>query len=610
MRIKRLSITGFGKFTDKVINFSDTCQMFYGENETGKTTIYQYIQYILFGFPRNNSNRRDFRPMNSSAFGGSMTIEINDELYRIERYKDKDKGQAMLHLPNGQVKGDKELAKLLYPLNLETFQQVFSIDQVMLLDLSKVTEDNFNQQLFSLGLSGTNQLLETQKEALIQAEAIYKPRGNKPPLNQLFAQYNKLKKKIEGRKSEQVEYSRVLDNLAAVEAEIVQKEIEVSAMDEKYVSMNRQNAAYEATQSMREQTEQRASQRRKELMTRQDDIQHELYDLEEAHPSLLGPARKQDKEPSKLGLIFFVACLVLASVTITMVHRPVNFILALIILLIGVGVAYIVGVNNRQNFPSQARKRWDDLCLELEDIEEELATIADLIGEPTIDEVESLTEADVKGFDKKIQEGRALLQDLYYEKQEILYNKHRLEQDGTLDELYQEQENLAGDIRQMLLNYATKKTKAKFIDQLLTNLSQNELPDLLEKAGQLLDILTNYEYGRILVSEQGFLVENKLGQKYSVVSLSTATKDQLILAIRFAFLMIGEKRMSPVIIDDGWLHYDTKRKRQLMRLFREFGENNQIIVFSSDIVMKQLFEKENLKVMVLETAKIGLNGNV
>ncbi|MDR2834185.1 MAG: AAA family ATPase, partial [Streptococcaceae bacterium] len=245
MRIKQLSIIGFGKFVDTNIDFSDTCQMFYGENETGKTTIYHFIQYMLFGFPRNANSRRDYRPMNSSAFGGSITIEVEDELYRVERFKDKNKARATLHLPNGETKGDKALAKLLYPLNQETFQQVFSIDQNVLLDMNKVSADNFNQQLFSLGLSGTNQLLETQKEALSQAEMLYKPRGNKPPLNQLFVEYEKLKKKIEAKKADQVEYTKVLTNLVNVEQEISQKESEISDLNETYVSMNRQNAAFE-----------------------------------------------------------------------------------------------------------------------------------------------------------------------------------------------------------------------------------------------------------------------------------------------------------------------------------------------------------------------------
>jgi len=601
MRIKQLSITGFGKFTDRVIDLTDACQMFYGENETGKTTIYRFIQYILFGFPRNNNNRRDYRPLNSSAFGGSMIIEINEERYRVERYKDKDKGRAVLHLPNGDVKGDKELARLLYPLNLETFQQVFSLDQVVLLDLGKVTEDNFNQQLFSLGLSGTNQLLETQKTSLLQAEEIYKPRGNKPPLNQLFVQYNKLKQVIERQKNDQIDYNKVLDNLQAVEEEIQQKEAEITELDGKFLSMNRQNAAYEATRDLKKEAEQKAARHKRDLLKHQEAIQHELYDLEEEHPSLLGPSRQKDREPSKVGLVFFIACLVLASLTITLVHAPTNFILAFIILLIGTGVAYLVGQNNKKNFYSEARRRWEELYVTLEGIEEELNELEEYYGGdiPDVEEEVVLTEEELKQMDQKIQNNRTSLQDLYYEKQEILYAKHRLEQDTTLDDLYQERESLSEEIRELLLAYATKKTKAKFIDQLLSNLSQNELPDLLEKASSLLDILTNYEYGRILMSEQGFLVENKLGQKYSVVSLSTATKDQLILAIRFAFLMIGEKRMSPVVIDDGWLHYDTKRKRQLMHLFQDFSQFNQIIVFSSDIVMKQLFEKENLPITIL-----------
>ncbi|MDR2833980.1 MAG: hypothetical protein LBV67_09720, partial [Streptococcaceae bacterium] len=344
----------------------------------------------------------------------------------------------------------------------------------------------------------------------------------------------------------------------------------------------------------------KAAKRRNYLSKMQEEIQAQLFEIEEEHPSLLGSARKKDKEPSKIGLIFFVVCLVLASVSVTLLPAPVNFITSIIIIAIGTAVAYLVGVNNRKNFLSTVRTRWDELANELEEVEQELEQINSLIGEPVEEEVKpDLAQEEIIEVNTNIQSSRDFIQELYYEKQEMLYAKHRFEQDTSLDDLYQQKEKLAGQIRQLLLEYATKKTKARFIDKLLGNLSQNELPDLLEKASQILNILTNSEHKRILVDEQGFLIENKIGEKLPTVSLSTATKDQLILSIRLAYLMIGEKRMSPVVLDDGWLHYDTKRKRQLLQLFKDFGRFNQIIIFTSDIVMKQLFEKENMEITLL-----------
>jgi uncharacterized protein YhaN len=49
--------------------------------------------------------------------------------------------------------------------------------------------------------------------------------------------------------------------------------------------------------------------------------------------------------------------------------------------------------------------------------------------------------------------------------------------------------------------------------------------------------------------------------------------------------------VSPVIIDDGWLHYDSLRKEQLAKLFAEFGKKHQVICLSSDQEMVSYYQR-------------------
>ena len=52
MQIAELVIKNFGKFTEKKIRLSDGIQLFYGENESGKSTIHTFIKGMLFGMER------------------------------------------------------------------------------------------------------------------------------------------------------------------------------------------------------------------------------------------------------------------------------------------------------------------------------------------------------------------------------------------------------------------------------------------------------------------------------------------------------------------------------------------------------------------------------
>ena len=52
MKIKELRLKNFGKFTNKEIHFSDGMNVIYGENESGKSTLYTFIRAMLFGLER------------------------------------------------------------------------------------------------------------------------------------------------------------------------------------------------------------------------------------------------------------------------------------------------------------------------------------------------------------------------------------------------------------------------------------------------------------------------------------------------------------------------------------------------------------------------------
>ena len=52
MKIKEIEIKNFGKFSNQRFVFRDGIQVFYGENEFGKSTIYGFLKAMLFGMER------------------------------------------------------------------------------------------------------------------------------------------------------------------------------------------------------------------------------------------------------------------------------------------------------------------------------------------------------------------------------------------------------------------------------------------------------------------------------------------------------------------------------------------------------------------------------
>lgn len=102
MKFSAVEIVGFGKWQQKRIDFSAENQLFYGPNEIGKSTLYQFIQAMLFGFPTKGKRKRDYQPKDGAAYGGRLWLihPVYGEV-RIERFKAKNKGQAILYFEQG-----------------------------------------------------------------------------------------------------------------------------------------------------------------------------------------------------------------------------------------------------------------------------------------------------------------------------------------------------------------------------------------------------------------------------------------------------------------------------------------------------------------------------
>ncbi|MCI8887222.1 MAG: AAA family ATPase [Hungatella sp.] len=114
MRFLELHIKSFGKFHDRTISFQDGLNVVYGKNEAGKSTIHTFIRGMLFGIQpqRGRASKNDlyskYEPWeNSGAYEGSLRLEKDGHIYRIERSFQKTKKE--LHII------DETLGKSLSP---------------------------------------------------------------------------------------------------------------------------------------------------------------------------------------------------------------------------------------------------------------------------------------------------------------------------------------------------------------------------------------------------------------------------------------------------------------------------------------------------------------
>lgn len=84
MKLLESGIKGFGKLVNQKFNFDKNFTLIYGKNEAGKTTLWKFLLYCLFGYDK--SEVHDYKPWNSKEYGGHCIYELKDaHRYRISR---------------------------------------------------------------------------------------------------------------------------------------------------------------------------------------------------------------------------------------------------------------------------------------------------------------------------------------------------------------------------------------------------------------------------------------------------------------------------------------------------------------------------------------------
>ncbi len=76
MRLRKVEIEGFGKFKGFAIEFREGLNLIYGPNNAGKTTLANFIRYLLSEASAEEIER--YRPWYHDVFGGNLLVETDE----------------------------------------------------------------------------------------------------------------------------------------------------------------------------------------------------------------------------------------------------------------------------------------------------------------------------------------------------------------------------------------------------------------------------------------------------------------------------------------------------------------------------------------------------
>jgi uncharacterized protein YhaN len=234
MKIIEIHIYGYGKLENYRISSMNHFQVFYGENEAGKSTIMSFIHSILFGFPVKQSIEMRYEPKDNSKYGGRIKAFFPGKgLAVIERVKGKAAGDVTVSLEDGTIGSEDMLKDLLLRMDKSIYQAIFSFNVHGLQNIQSMRGEELGRYLFSAGTLGTDKLFQTESSLLKEMELRFKPSGKKPILNEKLKDLKEVQASMKQAEQQNERYSELLSEMEAIESKIGLLQLNIAELEQR-----------------------------------------------------------------------------------------------------------------------------------------------------------------------------------------------------------------------------------------------------------------------------------------------------------------------------------------------------------------------------------------
>lgn len=167
MIIKDLQIDGFGVWSDIELGELDGgLTLMYGENETGKTTLLEFMRSVLYGFSDERRSKY-LPPVRGGVGGGTLVVSAHSGKFRVRRRAEGEHNGGRLDLSNlqGVAQDTRLLKKILADLDESTFKNVFALGLSEIQELGTLSGSGAAEFLYDLAVgSGGVSLTEVHRE--------------------------------------------------------------------------------------------------------------------------------------------------------------------------------------------------------------------------------------------------------------------------------------------------------------------------------------------------------------------------------------------------------------------------------------------------------------
>ena len=627
MKIQNIKINNYGNLKQKEINLQNNINIIYGKNETGKSTLLNYIKNIFYGISKNKNGKElsdyeKYLPWTGEEFSGKIKYELNNKNI-FEIYRDFHKKNPVIFNQNLEdisqdFKIDKKDGNQFFyeqtGIDEKTYTStIMSLQQEVILD--NQSQNNLIQKLANLAGTGDDKVsyqkaIDRINKKLI--EEVGTSRTQDRPINVIQNRanilYNDLKSKKETEKGKEL-----------LEQENNNLKQKLEEEEQKNNNLNKLNLLFNkySIELEKNNLKNNINNENKEKIKNK---------LEEKNNFIKNNPQNNENNNKKINYPIFIATFI-----ILIILNIINFILIknkiinyLILSLIPIEIILFILKNKKIKNEKIKNKKSEDKY------KEKITIINSQIN---------LLEENIKKSQEEIEkEKQKIISEFNLEKENILNNEinFKLEEKDKLEkeiEISNKKiveyklklnsiEHEENNINNKLEEYISKEEEYENLQEQLNELQEKNkcilaTKDLLEKAyekmknnvtprftqnlSNIANTISNGKYKKVVFNqEKGLIVELENGDYISANRLSTGTIDELYLSLRLSMLdEISEEKM-PIILDEAFAYFDDERLKNCLLFLEKQSNEHQIIILTCSNREKQILDSLNIQYNLVE----------
>ncbi len=212
MQIREIHIERFGKFLNcRMVPVLPGLNVIYGRNEFGKTTLLEFVRWVLFGFEKKRKGMNPYEPVDGGERAGTLMCErSNGETVFITRKGGTLEGEVTVQAADLEGSGQAHLETYLGHASRKIFKNIYAFALDELQDMDSLLEEEIKNKLLGAGMGlGQVSLTDVEKEINKRRDEVFKLRGSNPTMNQHYREFKKRQEELRARSSEISQYDEL-----------------------------------------------------------------------------------------------------------------------------------------------------------------------------------------------------------------------------------------------------------------------------------------------------------------------------------------------------------------------------------------------------------------